>query len=642
MTKDQNTLDPQIAALPLTVLKLPIRPLKVLQKQNIQTIGQLAGFSELDLLELNNFGSKSVEELRQALAHMGLEYLLSGSTIQTRQTTKATVFSVFQITDFPSEFVSVSIRVLRLSTRHQNALERSGIWTLGDLGEAELSRIRQIRSIGQKAIINIKHTLSNLDFTLLRAKVAGKSPDTLVQLSLALTSLPEQIKTILNRANIKNVASVIPLTSNQLRRLGLSADHIDTITKELTAHFLIPASATPSTESKAEVIDEPEPSPEPELKLTAFLSDDLVQLLSPIERVQRMLAQLTDRQSQVLRWRYRLDNNEPITLEEAGQKLGITRERVRQIQKRASKKLQLPFHRRIMEPLITCLEAALEKKHGLLSLEESQEVLCAQGEYQPISAQSLLEFVLLIAGHRVEQLKKPPFITLNHPPYNSYHYHLPEILSLFDQILTDTRAPLPENEMQEQFLAQEKGELIASEVPGEYLKVCLDLHPKIEINQDGEYALKRWQNRVVDDIIVVLRKHGKPLHYKEITKRVNERVSEEQQSIPRNIHAKLGHYPDIFVRVGHGIFGLADWGLQQDRTLAEASMRVLREGGPVLSIEEITDRVLETWLVKRTSVQAAIHLEPRIIRVGHHLYSLADPPQENEQESEEASSSEAS
>lgn len=55
--------------------------------------------------------------------------------------------------------------------------------------------------------------------------------------------------------------------------------------------------------------------------------------------VQRCLAALADRESEVLRLRYGLDNGEPMTLEKIGEKLNLTRERIRQIESEALKKL---------------------------------------------------------------------------------------------------------------------------------------------------------------------------------------------------------------------------------------------------------------------------------------------------------------
>jgi RNA polymerase nonessential primary-like sigma factor len=56
--------------------------------------------------------------------------------------------------------------------------------------------------------------------------------------------------------------------------------------------------------------------------------------------INEQLAQLTARQQEVLKRRYGLDGYEPATLKEIGQSIGITRERVRQIQQTALRRLR--------------------------------------------------------------------------------------------------------------------------------------------------------------------------------------------------------------------------------------------------------------------------------------------------------------
>jgi RNA polymerase primary sigma factor len=58
------------------------------------------------------------------------------------------------------------------------------------------------------------------------------------------------------------------------------------------------------------------------------------------EQLDAVLAQLTDREREVVRMRFGLDGDAPRTLEEVGQHFQVTRERVRQIELRALKKLR--------------------------------------------------------------------------------------------------------------------------------------------------------------------------------------------------------------------------------------------------------------------------------------------------------------
>ena len=60
------------------------------------------------------------------------------------------------------------------------------------------------------------------------------------------------------------------------------------------------------------------------------------------EELYEIMKDLTDREERVLRVRYGLDDNRPRTLEEVGREFGVTRERIRQIEAKAIRKLRHP------------------------------------------------------------------------------------------------------------------------------------------------------------------------------------------------------------------------------------------------------------------------------------------------------------
>jgi RNA polymerase primary sigma factor len=90
-----------------------------------------------------------------------------------------------------------------------------------------------------------------------------------------------------------------------------------------------------------------------------FISDD--RQISPYEatsqqmlreNVEEVLEALSDREARVLKMRFGLSGNKMMTLEEVGQKFGVTRERIRQIEAKALRKLKHPSRRKMLQDFL--------------------------------------------------------------------------------------------------------------------------------------------------------------------------------------------------------------------------------------------------------------------------------------------------
>ena len=81
------------------------------------------------------------------------------------------------------------------------------------------------------------------------------------------------------------------------------------------------------------------------------LPDDSVSEQDSRAQIQGVLATLDDRERYIVRCYYGLDGEEPLTLEQVGGSMGLTRERVRQLKERALSRLRDPERYQFLEQI---------------------------------------------------------------------------------------------------------------------------------------------------------------------------------------------------------------------------------------------------------------------------------------------------
>ncbi len=78
--------------------------------------------------------------------------------------------------------------------------------------------------------------------------------------------------------------------------------------------------------------------------------EDVVVAQSLKEDVNSLLATLSRKEAEILQYRFGLNGRSPLSLKEIGDRYNLTKERIRQIEKKALKRLQHPNRSRLLEP----------------------------------------------------------------------------------------------------------------------------------------------------------------------------------------------------------------------------------------------------------------------------------------------------
>jgi len=364
--------------------------------------------------------------------------------------------------------------------------------------------------------------------------------------------------------------------------------------------------------------------------------------LNAVEIVNNLLGELADREKDVLTRRFGLHGQGKETLEKVGQAHKLTRERIRQIEVSSIKKLrQLEKLESYVDILKKVTSQLLEEHGGLM---ERQYLLNALAKFslngdgrekdEEIIHKSHLDFLISkLLPEEFEEVKDSElFLDFYKLKYQTLD-HLEELarelvekvnglkkifkteelidfstkLESYNKNLDKFNIPysLDISRILDNSPVEEKMDAINS---NKVLYSILRALREVEQNKFGHWGIYDWREikpkTINDKIYLVLKNHGKPIHFAEIADHINQIGFDNKKANAATVHNEL-ILDDKYVLVGRGLYGLKEWGYKEG-TVADVIKDILAEAGGPLARDEIIDKVLEKRLVKKTTIILAL------------------------------------
>jgi hypothetical protein len=337
--------------------------------------------------------------------------------------------------------------------------------------------------------------------------------------------------------------------------------------------------------------------------------------------INRILEPLKDREKQILAKRYGLQGNEPQTLKAVGEEHGLTRERVRQIEKELLKNLKTGVQQ--LESFIAArdlLVNTIAEHGGIIAEKNLLHYLGITDEEEANAVKFILGLIVEVEAHEGDGHIRDSWARLGFDKQ-----FLKNFLKETTALLENHGKPLPPEEFIKRIRESEFYQKNNLELPDHVLMNYLQTSAQVHHNPFGEVGLQHWNEikpkDVGDKAYLVMKHHGKPEHYATITDLINEHALDKRKAYKETVHNKLIK-DKRFVLVGRGIYALAEWGYKPG-VVSDIIKEVLKEAGRPLSRDEIIDAVLTRRLVKRNTILVGLSNRKLFKKVEKNLYALA-------------------
>lgn len=341
---------------------------------------------------------------------------------------------------------------------------------------------------------------------------------------------------------------------------------------------------------------------------------------NPQAVVSGYLQKLNAREQQVLASRYGLLDGRPQTLEVIGKKLGLTRERVRQIEKEAAKKLNGFAMPASFQEGVELVFKIIEDRGNIVRENILLEIVLASNNSE-VNQKGVLFILNLVP--RFSHLKET---TAYFPSWYVTGFDkelLGKVIGAGHEILKEAGKPLTKEGLFQKVLASLPAETDA--LSNEALESYLNVSKAVSRNPYQEWGHSDWAEiaprDVGDKAYLVLLHHKQPEHYSKITEFINKQGFDQRTAHKETVHNELIK-DKRFVLVGRGIYALKKWGYEPG-VVADIITDILKKSGEPLTKEQIIEEVMKQRLVKRNTIVVGLSNRTKFRRTADNKYANA-------------------
>ena len=326
-----------------------------------------------------------------------------------------------------------------------------------------------------------------------------------------------------------------------------------------------------------------------------------------------------DRERQVLSERFGVDGLKQKTLEEIGKNLGITRERVRQIEKNAIGKLR-DFGKSDMraQEIYIIIKNIIKDNGGIMISSELEKTIFTSA----VNTKQRHQLGFLISCSNDISI-------LTDSESHKKSYYIEPISMLIVKSISTAAIKVLENDknpIEEARLIREiKKTLTKHDIETKSIIAILTTAKEIIKTEAGHFGLSKWREinpkSIKDKTYYILKKHKKPLHYSEISKKIQE-VGAKKKTVTRQaVHNELIR-DERFILIGRGIYALKEWGYTSG-VVEDVIAEILISSGEPMHKDDIIVEVLKRRVVKETTILLNLQRD-RFTRVSRATYTISN------------------